>query len=329
VHLRLDTDLRATASSAIVRETWFDYSPLRGTNSFVAVPIWVNERVRLAPFVSWTRQSSNDPATLTGVPESDSDIGISGLLRHPRHQTELTVSRRDALANLATARLAHTHTLAARTTTTATLGYNTRATDTTALLVGGVKDEARLAVFYGLAKREYLNGGIAFQKFRTQNRGALGDGRRYDLETGYRFRTEYPDLGLRLYAARQEYRHGGAADALSARLNPAGGVPPTSFFLPPSFNYYSASLGFGTALRGESFLSERLFETPYARGWRAFADVGYAYSSILRSGYNLVLGGGGSVFGNDYLAAYIVHSEGGTGTFTTVREIVVRYQLFF
>jgi hypothetical protein len=329
VHLRLDTDFRATASSAIVRETWFDYSPLRGINSFGAVPIWIGERARLAPFVSWTRQTSNDPATLTGVPGSDTELGVSGLLRYPHHQTELTVSRRAALANVATARLAHTHALAARITATATLGYNLRAPDTTALLVGGVKDEARLAVSYGLAKREYVNGGAAFQKFHTQDRGFLGEGRRYDFETGYRFRTEYPDLGLRLYAARQEYRHEGFADALAARLNPAGSIPPASFFLPQSFNYYSASLGFGGALRGESFLTDRLFETPYARGWRAFADAGYAYSSILRSGYNLMFGGSGSIFGNDYLAAYFVHAEGGTGTFTTVREIGIRYQYFF
>lgn len=341
-HLRLDADARALADGVIARQTWFEQGVVRGQNTFLAVPIWVGAPlapglgVQLAPFAGWTGQSSLDQGTLTGVPSSDTSFGLTAYVRKPRRvaerplEAELTIGHRTGFADHGFANAAVRAEVLPRTTVTVLGGYNVLALDTSPLFVAGMKDELRFEFFYDFAKREYANLGLApYQRFKTQDGAHLGDGARIDGEVGYRFRTEYPDLTARLYAARQTYRRNGQPDPSTARLDPAGTVPGVDFFLPPDYSYYSLNIGFGLALLGDRRLWGRFTPDPYSRAWRPFADAGVSYSSELGTGYNFVLGAGGSVAGSDHLSLYFLRSDGGAGSFVTIREVGIRYQLFF
>lgn len=340
-HLRLDTDARALAGGAIARQVWFEQGVVRGYNTFVAAPFWVGEPlpqvgVRLIPFFGWTHQSSDDQSVLTGVPGTDRTYGLTAYLRKPQRvaerplEAEFTFGYRTGFAGHEFASAVLSAEVLARTTLTVFGGYQVAATDTSPLFVAGMKDELRFGLFHNLAKREWVSLGLTpYQRFATQSGAYIGSGARVDAEVGYRVRTEYPDLAAWLYAARQTYRPDGQPDAATAQLNPAGTVPGPEFFLPPDYTYYSLNLGFGLELQGQPRVWERFMPEPYSRAWRPFGAVGYGYSSVLGSGYNLMVGAGGSVLGTDYLSLYFSHSDGGTGSFVTVREAGLRYQLFF
>ena len=123
---------------------------------------------------------------------------------------------------------------------------------------------------------------------------------------------------MRLTRALSHYETADATDARSAELNPAAVIPAGNFFLPQSSKTWGISTGFGMDMR------ER-----YGRGIRPFGDIGRSVNSITGSGYNWLLGAGGSLFGQDYLSIYSSRSKGGAGTNLAIREVGLRYQYFF
>jgi hypothetical protein len=283
----------------------------------------------MAPFYSVSFQTSRAEDALARVPARDEQAGVALLWRERRHQTELVAARRDAVDSFGTAALVHNRDVTRRLRAGLRLGYQDRATDTSALMVGGMKNEARGTLQYTFSKREYATLGASTQRFETQAGTRLGSGDRIDLEVGHRLRTEYPDLMVRAYAAHQRYRPDGPTDAIGARLNPDGTVPDATFFLPQSFSFYSATIGFGEYLRGQPFLWDRFAEEPYSRALRPFGSVGIGHNSVTGTGFNGIVGIAGSVLGSDQLALYFLTTQGGTGTFTRASELVLRYQYYF
>ena len=66
-----------------------------------------------------------------------------------------------------------------------------------------------------------------------------------------------------------------------------------------------------------------------SRALRPFVDVGRTANSLAGSGYNWLLGAGGSVIGPDYASLYWLRSKGGGGANVSVRELGLRYQYYF
>jgi len=58
-------------------------------------------------------------------------------------------------------------------------------------------------------------------------------------------------------------------------------------------------------------------------------DIGRSANSASGSGYNWLLGAGGSILGTDHVSLYWLRSKGGGGANVTVRETGLRYQYFF
>lgn len=197
-------------------------------------------------------------------------------------------------------------------------GYNRFANETAATRVGATKDEVRVLARWDVAKREYVTATLGTARYHTQARTFVGSGTRAEMESGYRIRTDYPDLVARLYAGYQWFSHAGTTDTLARSINPAGTVPDGTFFLPPSFGFYAAAIGFGQALR----------ET-YTRGVRAFADANVSYNTVIGSGYGVVAGLAGSVIGSDHLALGVGRSRGGATANTNYAEVFLRYRLHF
>ena len=193
-----------------------------------------------------------------------------------------------------------------------------RAGETLALYVGGHKDEASLAGQWNISRREYLSARAWGARFHTQQETWVGTGHGLFIEAGHRIRSEYPDWNVRLTRALSHYETADATDARSAELNPAAVIPAGNFFLPQSSKTWGISTGFGMDMR------ER-----YGRGIRPFGDIGRSVNSITGSGYNWLLGAGGSLFGQDYLSIYSSRSKGGAGTNLAIREVGLRYQYFF
>ena len=322
VHLRLATDLLASASSVIGRDMLFKRGAVAGHEQSVRLQTWPLARLRLTAELGTLHQHSTDAGQLAGVPGTDRTLGLSAMWLHGgQAATELTLSTRSGVAEFNALRLTHARPLNERLSASVALALRDRATESVALGIAGHKDEASAAVNYRLSGREYLSGRVWQARFHTQQDASLGQGRGISAEAGYRIRSEYPDFNVRL--SRQishfEADNNTITDSAAALLPPslAGqAAVPASFFMPQSFRLWGINAGFGTEFREQR-----------SRALRPFMDVGRSVSSTSGSGYNWMVGAGGSALGPDHLSLYWLRSKGG-GIGAAVNELGLRYQLY-
>ena len=318
LHLRLATDMLATANSVIVRDTVFARGVLAGRERSATLNVWNSPRLRLSIELGEARQTTQDESALTGVPGLDRQAGLSTLMRHERGETEIGIARRSALTEFNSLRIAHTERWAEGLSSVFGLAQSERANETIPLAIGGHRDRALVSLNYNFSKREYLRLEGWRADYHTQHGQSLGAGRGVSYELGHKLRTEYPDASLRYSGTIQHYSPAELADADSARFTRDGSIPTGSFFLPQSFKLQSLNLGLGNATR-----------EGYTRALRPYADFGRSYNTLSGNGYNWLLGAAGSVLGPDSLSIYLMRSRGGGGTNIAVKEFGLRYQYFF
>lgn len=318
LHLQLTDATLLTAAVTGPRVTRFDRGALTGREHGAQAAVWITPRLRLAVDLLSIDQESRDRSVIANVPGRDRTWTLRVTRRHDNAETELAVFQRLGLTDLYGMRASHTRQFGNRVSATVGLGYNDRAIETTALRVGGVKDQIDASIHYGLAKREYLRGQVFAARYHTQDRTVIGTGRGFNWETGYRIRTEYPDWTVRLAGSVQRYAHSGSGDTRTAQLEPSGAVPGAGFFLPQDFGVAGVYAGFG-----------HFFRDNYTRAWRPFAEAGLTHNTVSGDGYLMTFGVAGSVAGHDHLAFHFYQAKGGGGFGDLLREIGFTYRYYF
>ncbi len=264
---------------------------LRGQQFTLGASAQAGEGLRLTPLLSHARQRSADPAVLTGVPGSDTALGLGARLALGQDAVDASIGVRRAFASFATGaiglRLRPTPDVTARVE----FGYHERATESSPLRVAGVKDELRLSADWAIAPGLSVRAAGQATRFSLQGGGKLGSGSGLDWSVSQSLRQGTPDLALRAFGSYRNYTPTSAPlDPRSARLNPAGTVPDASFFIPRSYSMHGIGLSTGAALPDS-----------YQRAWRPFADVALTRHSVQGSGASLGFGLVGSVLGSDQL----------------------------
>jgi polysaccharide biosynthesis protein PelB len=265
-------------------------------------------------------QRSADRTQLDNVPASDRRAELALSYRDTQKNWLLGIGRRDGLQSFTTARLTGNWNQEGRIQYTGTLGYNQPADESAQLRVGGMKDVVELGATWRLGLREFIGGRAQYNHIYGQDRTALGHGMVFDVEAGYRIRTQYPDYTVRIVGTRGIYStNGGTLSSTMQRLLPAGDDEATpAFYMPQSFTQAGVLFGFGTDLIDD-----------YTRKWRPFMEAGALYDT--RAGHNFrgQVGVAGSVFGNDHLSLYVSHDTAARTTGTPLTEVGLRYRWLY
>lgn len=299
-------------------DTFFERDVLKGQERRAGAALWLTPSLRLAPQVTDIRQNSTDAAQLVNVPGADRQVGVGLRLRRAAGYWEAGVFHRDALTSFQGWHAAAATRWREGFTTTIGAGYNVRALESTPLAVGGMKRQLSAAAQYEFSRREYVNAKAAAARYYTQDGDSLGSGRGIEWELGYRVRTAYPDLTLKLAGEHWQFSKGGAVDGRAATLVPAGTAADAAFFMPDDYNLYGVYAAWGDTYRDR-----------YSHAIRPFGQVGVTHNTLSGTGYNVVFGAGGSLLGRDHLALVFSQVRGGNGVNERVREIGMRYQYFF
>ncbi len=282
------------------------------------VGLQLTPRFSLEPAYTRIDQRSEDQAQVINIPDEDTEIAMTGRFRWHRSGLALSAFRREALSGVMGFRLDYRRELQGGVSSLLRATRNETAEDTVLLLVAGVKDELALQMQYDPAKREYLRGRLAWQRFYSQERDRLGRGVGLTWEAGHRVRIEYPDVIARIYGTFQRYDGSAAQLPQALRQVLPGGVGDISFFVPNDFDVYGIGLSFGDSVRGL-----------YSRAWRPYADIGMLYNTETGRGYDLSAGISGPGGGGDRLTFYYGLSRGGTGADDLIRRFGLQYQIFF
>lgn len=318
IHEQGETLLLQDVDGFALGDTFFDRDVLSGQERRASADLWLTPSLRLTPQVTDIRQKSTDAAQLVNVPGADRQVGLDLRLRRATGYWEAGVFHRDALASFQGWRATAATRWREGFTTTIGAGYNVRALESTPLAVGGMKRQLSAAAQYEFSRREYVNAEVAAARYYTQDGDSLGSGCGIEWELGYRVRTAYPDLTLKLAGEHWRFSKGGTVDGRAATLVPAGTAADAAFFMPDDYNLYGAYAAWGETYRDR-----------YGHAIRPFGQVGLTHNTLSGTGYNLVLGAGGSLLGRDHLALVFSQVRGGNGVNERVREIGVQYRYFF
>ena len=318
LHLQLSQVLlegahRAAAGTALARRGAVGSKP-RELNA----EVWVAPRLRLA--VEWREasQRSLDQAVLTGVPARDRETRLVARRLLEEGWIEFGVGQREGFADSVSARLRLYQNWGRRLSMLFTAGRNNRTLDSSALAVAGMRDELSLRALYTLSRTEYLSGQLWTARYRSQDGIKLGTASGYDVEAGHRVRIEYPDVTLRVAAAKLRSSTEGTGDEATAVLNPAGVNPGPSFFVPAGSRRNGIGIAIGDSAREN-----------WTRALRPYAAYDLTRNSISGGGYNALIGVRGNVVGQDQLSLYWLRARGGGASNDAILEYGVRYEYFF
>ncbi|MEW6344618.1 MAG: tetratricopeptide repeat protein [Pseudomonadota bacterium] len=264
-------------------------------------------------------QWSVDQTQLVNVPGVDRALDF--FVRRQTLDTALQVTggRREGLDSFYTFNFAGELGRNSNLTLTGSAGRDQSATESQALLIGGMKDNLTGGFNWRMTTRIYASGTLEADRFYSQARDYLGSGVLSSGEIGYKIRTGYPDFTVRLAGARGEYGASGAADALISRLSPLSAGPASAAtFMPLTYAQYGLFFGFGNDLLDQ-----------YTHRWRPFLDVGIVHNSVQGWGPQVSLGVAGSVFGGDHAALYLEHESVSQVGSAPVTVIGARYSWFY
>lgn len=244
------------------------------------------------------------------------------LFRHRKGSLELLGGMRDGLASHAAAGLQGDWQLDSRSLLEFGLQTGAEATESVRLKVGGLKDEARLALHQRIAPRDTLSVRGAVSNLADQERNSLGRGYSLDAELTHRLLAGWPDTVLRTYAGYHRYRTTGTPEGGAYLLMPSpGGVRPAadaSYFVPESFG--QAGVGIMVGQDGRS---------SYLRAWQPFLSADAGWNSSSGTAYRFEGGVGGPLVGLDRLELSFSRESGSQGSNDTTSRIDMRYRYYF
>ncbi len=264
---------------------------------------------------SYTGQSSADPVLGPFIPGAErlTRVGLHWLGHDSEGQ--FTVFQRDELRVQNGLQLAQAWNWSPRLTVDGELAYRVDATDNVTLRTLGSEDHAHLGVNYAIGKREYVRATSRWSRYNRQasdptDGEVFGFGQTHTLEAGYRIRTEYPDVRVRLYATHQRYAFDGYVQTLS----------PT-FALPSTSTTTGACLNAGENLAGQDI------QDSYTRALRPFAEACTTDNSLSGVGYSGSIGIAGAITGEDHLSLRLEYNSDLNGSAT--RTLALRYRHYF
>lgn len=306
------------AQSLVMVAEEYDRGTLKSERVKADGTLRLSDHLRLSAAVAAFWQRSQDERQLSGVPRIDRQAGATLGYTSSFGLTQVTALHREALGEVTALKLEHQHTTAKGATVQMTVGRNQMADDTVGLQVGGVKDLVQANVTAIISPHDYASGQVALPWFYSQGREYMGTGVTFDAEAGHRFRTEYPDLTVRLTGSVHRYDAANQFPDRLRRLVPGGVMPDLHVYVPPDFEQVGLTLSLGDTQQDR-----------YSRGLRAYADLGVNYNSVLTWGELFRGGLVTSVVGGDRLTLFGAHSKGGFGRDATINEFGARYQVLF
>lgn len=303
VYQRMNEDMLADASFINYSISQIQLGSLHRFVQSVQIEMPVSDHMRVAAEY-WNTQQSNDITPDFGaVPQTETVAGIMVKNSSSFGNTEFVIRRRDEYSITTETHLIHDMKISPRINIQFDAELNAAATESTDLLVFGMRDQFSTELLYHVSNRDYLQIQPGWSRYYLQTGEFLGSGNHVSWEVGHLIRTEYPDLNMRLMGV-----YAGFNSEVGASLP-----------LPDNSNLYGVCFGAGETSR---FV--------YTRAWRPYIDYCSTNNDLSGQGYNALLGLAGSALGHDQLSITMSQEVGGTNIVNGLsRELQLSYRYFY
>lgn len=251
-------------------------------------------------------------------PSSIQSAQVGLLMRHEQGKTELMAGMRDALSRHAMFSLLNDWKMDNRRELNLNLLIGAPATESLAMQIGGLKDEAGIILTNALSPRDALMLKLSGRRLQDQERRQLGEGASIETELTHRLLVNWPDTSLRLFGGYHYYAQTGIPAGKTLALIPSGTATDSSFYVPSTFYQTGMGVSVGQEARNS-----------YIRDWRPFGAVDMIWNSSNGIGYHYELGLLGPVFGLDNLELAFGQDSGAFGRSDITTRFDLRYKYFF
>jgi hypothetical protein len=286
------------------------------TETGIGAGLWMSPTQSLA--LDYAERNQHGDASLPDVPRHDRQLSLAWRHVGLDDTERVSLGRRNALDDFTTFRLAGTLFEQQSLSFNYALGLNQMATETSQLIVGGVKDVASVGLNYRLDPHVFVGGRLEYARFYGQDKSFLGTGMVADFNAGYKLRVDYPDYTIRAVLTHGQYSASGNPGGELARLLPAGAPLTAQQFMPQTFTQEGVLFSFGDDL-----------EDGYTRAWRPFFAAGPIHDSNQGWTAQVRVGLAGRVFGNDQATMYYEHAGVTSGRTQAFTEYGVRYRWLY
>jgi len=280
---------------------------------------------------STQQQAGSDPIFAALAPGRD-QLGRAEIQwMGPRGSTSVTLFHRDALSGWTGLRLDHSYQWDARLNLDTTLSYHAESLISQPMRVAGYEDTVSVNLSYALGRREYVRVAPRFSTYYTQFGDLLGSSQSLDVETGYRFRTEYPDWRVRAFAKYLQFSRVDTMDERSLTQLPVdvqtavttGSLDPVAYFIPDSSTRAGVCVDMGENLGGQNL------QTNYSKAWRPFVNACLSHDTVAGPGFNAVIGVAGSVTGEDHLRMQWESTQAMAPAKGSANTLTLRYRHYY
>lgn len=250
-------------------------------------------------------------------PESAQSVQVGMALRHEKGTAEASAGLYDGLSSHVMATLRTDWKLSGTLGLDLALHMGAEASETVLLKVGGMKDEASIALQDALTPRDSAMLRYSVRSLRDQDRHELGQGTSFEGELNHRLLVTWPDTTLRVFGGYHYYARTGTPVGKALRLIP-GGIADAAYYVPLSF----AQTGFGITVGEEG-------RSSYIRHWRPFGAADANWNSTSSFGFRYEVGLVGPIFGLDKLEGAFSQESGSFGTSDMISRFDLRYRYHF
>ena len=265
----------------------------------------------------WTQQSHNlsqlsEPPTLKAYHATLSQISERGTWT-------LGSAYHDALQGYPSAMLGQSYRIESGVTLHWQADYNADASESSALMVGGMKDSLAADFNWSITGRDYLSMQASAMNFKGQTGQALGSGQVINVDLGHHFFTAPHEQTFKITATSAQFSaNNQPLDSTLAQLVPMGQPATARFFVPQNYNQIGAYWDFG------DYNPE-----VYERRWRSFGELGVTLSNTTGLGYTGRIGVHGPVLGYDRLSLSLEQSKGGQDSGNIYKQFLLTYRYFY
>jgi len=191
---------------------------------------------------------------------------------------------------------------------------NTKADESTPLLIAGKKDKLSLGLDSHIFNSTSLELSLEKSSYTSQDEKALGEGTYGRAILGHQIRNGYPDMKLSVFGDFGKYKEKSGDKGLLKKIQQRG-----TNVLPNDF--YNLGVDFAYGMQNSEI---------YTRVWRSYFEVSTFYNSDINDfSYAFNAGYGGKLYSQDHLIFGTSYTQSVNGIGGSIFEVFLKYQFLY
>lgn len=278
----------------------------------------LNRLWRMSAQIKQQQNSSSNHTLLNPTLPNSQQLELAWQQQSTQQEWQLALTQQDGWSSVTGWRIKHQYRFDSKIAASWQWLHQQTATESTGLLLAGMKNRWAAGLNWTPTGREYVNAELSLDDYLSQDGQNLGSGQIIQIDAGHRLFAAQSDHVLKITLGIGKFSPQANISPAFNMLLGQGQNLNSGFFIPQDYQQLGIAWAFG-----------QVNDKQYQRGLRLMGELGVNSSNVGGTGVNARMGVQGSVFGNDRLSLQLIHSQSGQQNGETNQQLVFGYRLFY